>query len=332
MEAQGGLFAIALKDDRAKMTLKSCAQDIKLQRKHTARIYQNYQRDFSFDEIFEALNCAGRLADTSVSAEATYLPVISLEAKQQIAREAHFATAREIFHPVKRRQIADFSRKSRLRLLKLVSRLEKNASGIFLTFTYRANMQDHSQAKYHLDLLLRWLKYNYQEGAFLWRMEYQKRGAIHFHIIAFNLKHIDIDAVTTYWQELTLDDSYPDVETIHNRRKALYYVSKYVAKHEVNSPSGFISEPYSEKLQFFGRFWGVVNRKLLPFAPLTYLYLHGDAKVFHDMRRYARRHYKRLSRRLQGFCLLVSDAEQWLNLMYHEEVTTQRIYGLQMRS
>jgi len=117
-------------------------------------------------------------------------------------------------------------------------------------------MQDHSEAKNHLDLLLRWLKYNYKEGAFLWRMEYQQRGAIHFHIIAFNVHRVEIEKVTKYWQELTGDDSYPDVETMHNRRKAVYYVSKYVAKRESNNPSGFINEPYSEKPQFFGRFLG----------------------------------------------------------------------------
>lgn len=309
---------------------RSCADDIKLQRKHTARIYANYQKDFSFEESFEALDCSRPRPNTSMEQDPVYLPIISDEAKQQIAREACHATMRDLFTPVKRRMIAEFSRKSRLRLLKLVSRLEKTASGLFLTFTYRANMQDHTEAKNHLDLLLRWLKYNYPVGAFLWRMEYQKRGAIHFHVIAFNVHRVDLQSITKYWQELTGDDSYPDVETMHNRRKALYYVSKYVAKPEQNS-SGFINEPYSEKTVFFGRFWGCVNRKALPFAPRTYLYLRGDAKVFHDMRRYGRKHYARLSRRYQGFCLLVADAEQWLNLLWQVESTNGRVMSLQLR-
>lgn len=352
IEAQGGLFAVAIESDLPRRTQHSTAHDLKMQRKHTARIYQNYQKDFSFEEIFEALDCTGRQADTSIRCnpeapyysqdrykralnrtteqDPVYMPVITPEAKAQIEREALFATLREIHDQPKRKMIAEFSRKSRLRLLKLVTRLEKNASGKFLTFTYRENMQDHTEAKVHLDLLLRYLKYHYKQGAFLWRMEYQKRGAIHFHVIAFNVAWIDIDALTAYWQEMTGDDSYPDVEAIHNRRKAMYYVSKYVAKHERTDISGFISEPYSEKPQFFGRFWGVVNRKNLPLAVRTYFRVVGDAKVFHDLRRYARRFYAGLSRRYQGFCLLTVDGNQWLDLMYRSELETGRVYGLRV--
>lgn len=328
VEAQGGFFAVAFRDEQTKQTLRSCAFDVKLQRKHTNRIVQSYQKDFSFEESFYALALTRNIAHTRNEQDDMGYPVISQEARAQIAREASSATWRDMHSTPKRKMIAEFSRKSRLRLLKMVSRLEKTASGLFLTFTYRANMQDHSQAKTHLDLLLRWLKYNYAEGAFLWRMEYQQRGAIHFHIIAFNIHRVDIAKITAYWQEMTGDDSYPDVETMHNRRKAMFYVSKYVAKTEKHLPSGFINEPYPEKLQFTGRFWGVVNRKLLPLAERTLIYLHGDAKVFHDLRRYARRHYKRLSRRLQGFTLLVGDAQQWLDLLWKTELQTGRIYGM----
>jgi len=324
VEAQGGFFAVAFRGEHTKSTLKSIADDLKLQRKHTARITKNYQKDFSFEEAFGVSACTRPGQDTRTEQDDEYYPVISPEARAQIAREAHFATLRDLHSTQKRRAIADFSRKSRLRLLKLVSRLEKTASGLFLTFTYRANMQDHTDAKKHLDLLLRWLKYHHPEGAFLWRMEYQKRGAIHFHVIAFNVRRIEIQSLTQYWQELTGDNSYPDIETMHNRRRALYYVSKYVAKHESNNPSGFISEPYSEKPAFFGRFWGVVNRKLLPFAARSLIFLQGDAKAFHDLRRYARRHYKRLSGRLQGFTLLVGDAQQWLDLLWRTERDNDR--------
>lgn len=328
VEAQGGLFAVAFRDAATHATLRSCADDLKLQRKHTNRIIHNYQKDFSFQEAFGVSACTQPGQDTRVETDDTYYPVISPEARVQIAREATLATLRDLHNTTKRRAIADFSRKSRLRLLKLVSRLEKTASGLFLTFTYRANMQDHSAAKQHLDLLLRKLKYDHPEGAYLWRMEYQKRGAIHFHVIAFNVHKVEIEKLTQYWQELTGDDSFPDVERIQNRRKTLYYVSKYVAKHESNISSGFINEPYLEKPAFFGRFWGVVNRKNLPLAPRTLIYLTGDAKVFHDLRRYARRYFNRLSRRLQGFTLLVGDAEQWLELLWHIEQSNDRIMAL----
>ena len=245
----------------------------------------------------------------------------------------------------KRGAITEFSRRSRGRLLRLVARLKPEASGLFLTMTYRQNMRDHVLAKKHLDKLLRWLKYNYPEGAFVWRMEYQRRGAIHFHLLCFNVSFIEAGKVTTYWQKLTGDDSYPDVQNIQNRRKATYYVSKYIAKvveDEMSAPawllaqaarsfpllvalgalaaSGFIYVPYLEKSSFVGRFWGVVNRKNLPYAPLRSCRIVGGADVLHEMRRDSRRRCPKTSKRLQGFSLFVDDAERWRSLMeYHIE-------------
>ena len=162
-------------------------------------------------------------------------------------------------------------------------------------------------------------------------MEYQRRGAIHFHLLCFNVAFIEAGKVTTYWQDMTGDDSYPDVREIQNRRKATYYVSKYTAKVAdgmvdavpswmlaiaLRSPRtalalaalarrGFIYVPYLEKSGFVGRFWGVVNKKNLPYAPLRSCRIIGGADVLHKMRRYARRYYAKTSKRLQGFSLFV---------------------------
>lgn len=76
--------------------------------------------------------------------------------------------------------------------------------------------------------------------------------------------------------------------------------------------------PYLEKNGFVGRFWGVVNRKNLPYAPLRGCRIIGGADVLHEMRRYARRYSPKVSKRLQGFSLFVDDAERWRCLMeYH---------------
>lgn len=225
---------------------------------------------------------------------------------------------------MKRGRIAGFSRKSRKRLLELVSRLNVGAAGLFLTFTYRENMTDHKKAKRHLDLLLRWLKRRFPESAILWRMEYQRRGAIHFHLIAFGADYVNLHDITAYWQRMTEDDSYPDVERITSRRKALNYVSKYIAKLPNADESealvdGLDSVPYSEISEdgaWVGRYWGVVNRDKLPFAAAVVIAVTGRLAAFFDFKRAARRYYKRgiWRSRIQGFTLFVNDAERWFDL------------------
>ncbi len=256
---------------------------------------------------------------------------------KQIERQAGELARERLLQRSKRGAVSDFSRRSRGRLLRFVARLDPAASGLFLTLTYRQNMRDHVLAKEHLDKLLRWLKYNYQGGAFLWRMEYQRRGAIHFHVLCFGVAFIEAQKITDYWQALTGDDSYPDLSEIQSRRKATYYVSKYIAKVPpatdgipnfffalaarslrlalalgLLAANGFILVPYSEKRPFVGRFWGCVNRQNLPYAPLHVRRVIGAADVLHEFRRYARRYWKGTSKRLQGFSLFVGSSDQWL--------------------
>lgn len=76
--------------------------------------------------------------------------------------------------------------------------------------------------------------------------------------------------------------------------------------------------PYLEKDAFIGRFWGIVNRKQMPYAPLRACRIIGGADVLHEMRRYSRRYYAKMSKRLQGFTLFVDDAERWRQLMEFE--------------
>ena len=40
----------------------------------------------------------------------------------------------------------------------------------------------------------------------------------------------------------------------------------------------------------------------------------GAADVFHEMRRYTRRYWRGMSKRLRGFSLFVGSADEWLRL------------------
>jgi hypothetical protein len=255
-----------------------------------------------------------------------------------------------------RGRIYEFSRKSRLRLLRATARLSTKAGGLFVTFTYRKNVTDAKRAKEHLALMLLWIKRWYPETACIWRMEYQKRGAAHFHVMVLNRRFIPADKLTAHWQKITGDDSYPDIEKIRTRRKLTSYIAKYIAKvtqeptvegtwvtddgasredghmsdgayilapeqenelHRIDAVfaggSGLDNVPYSDN--YIGRLWGVTNRKMLPLAPLEVIhYTKSSPELFETMRRYARRYWKRMSRRFQGFSLFTPNPYRWLEV------------------
>jgi len=219
--------------------------------------------------------------------------------------------------------VQHFSRRSRSRLLRVGARLKKDVFGVMATFTYRENMVDHAEAKQHLKLLTQWLQYHYKNTALLWRLEYQERGAIHFHILCLNINWVDAGAVTAYWQKLTGDDSYPDLKRLRSRRRVMAYISKYIAKMEQSEQAsgmsdGFINVPYLQN--FVGRFWGIVNRKCLPLAELEVMFVRGSFQLLNNLRRYARRKWGGLSRRVCGFSLFVNDSKQWMRLAQYELV------------
>jgi len=234
--------------------------------------------------------------------------------------------ARRRAEQARRGRITEFSKKSRMRLLCHGARLKKKAGGRFLTFTYRENKTDIPAAKHDLELMLLWLKRKYPQAAFIWRMEYQGRGAIHFHVLALNVYFIPHGHLTRRWQEITGDDSYPDNKPCRSKRKTMYYISKYLAKNTqagdnvgINASvpsddSGLVNLPYSDN--YTGRWWGVINRKALPLASQTVIIVSvSDGRAFYELKRYARRKWRYLSRRIQGFTLFVNNPERWLELL-----------------
>ena len=229
----------------------------------------------------------------------------------------------------RRGTIEEFSRRSRKRLLELCARLRDDARGLFLTLTYRENVQNGAVAKRHLDLMLRWLRYHNPDTAIIWRAEQQKRGAWHFHLLLLGASFIPVEGIRAHWLKI-IEDVAPadgrsagnvDIERIHDRKKVMSYVSKYIAKVPGggSADSRLDHAPYLEKsgLSFvpIGRFWGVVGRKFLPLAERVAFQVVGSPVAVMQFRRYARRFKPKLHwGRIQGFTLFVNDALRWLRL------------------
>ncbi|APE75293.1 plectrovirus-related protein [Spiroplasma citri] len=106
----------------------------------------------------------------------------------------------------------------------------------FTTLTYAENMQDIKKANYHFKLFIKKIKYHfskykknkYENLKYLVAYEYQKRGAVHFHII-FS-EYISNKIIRKYWP-------YGLNKNLPVRNGTNEFVSKYVAKYVVKAYS-----------------------------------------------------------------------------------------------
>jgi hypothetical protein len=169
---------------------------------------------------------------------------------------------RKINEPPKREpgDITGFSRKSRLRLLKKVNRVdhENKSDPYFVTLTYPEKYPvKREEYKSDLETFLKRLKRAAGDLEYLWRLEAQKRGAPHYHLLLYIERDINLSLfqewVSENWYEVAQrnwdlkDEKHLEAGTnckkIEDFRQVSYYVSKYMAKED------------DEKLKDQGRYW-----------------------------------------------------------------------------
>jgi hypothetical protein len=120
--------------------------------------------------------------------------------------------------------------------------------------------------------------------AVVWKQEFQARGAVHFHLLAFSWRRrppwVERDELANRW-----GFGYVWVE-FFDKGRVLSYVAKYVRKPAADPPEGAsppavppadpvdltdtaISE--QEEGQYPGRFWGIAGRQNLMWAEVILL-------------------------------------------------------------
>lgn len=190
----------------------------------------------------------------------------------------------------KRREIREFSRDSQRRLARLLLNTAERFKYMF-TLTYGINQRNCKITKRHLDYFLtRFRKSNGRNVGYVWVLEFQKRGAVHFHIwfedikienfmewqlievrrqIQLRFKDCVEDLnrfkyLTYLWLLVTeeLDNlktmrTSTDLKAIYSKGFTWKYATKYLAKKDqkvylgnVNKETGEIGEPW------IGRYWG----------------------------------------------------------------------------
>jgi len=183
----------------------------------------------------------------------------------------------------KRGRIKEWSPKSRMLLKCVLAGLERKALAVshFVTLTYPADFpapEDHGIYKNHLRVMGQAMRREFGEGcSAVWKLEFQKRGAAHYHFIVFGLGD-DLVKVRKWfarrWFEIVAsgDDKHlragTQVDTARSVGGAMSYLCKYFDKADQTRPGNFT-----------GRYWGKVNGRALPKASQVILTFESDREA-----------------------------------------------------
>lgn len=202
-----------------------------------------------------------------------------------------------------------FSRSARRRMMRQLAMMERPTvfdAPLFVTLTYPGKEElwkgfDPTDWKRHLDTWGKRVLRAWPGAAAIWRLEPQKRGAPHFHLIIWGVWQGGIPRsipakrrwkallgwISESWWEVvgSGDDDHlkagTNCEVVENVKKMFYYASKYLAK------TG--DDTWLEEYGSVGRLWGVLGRDSLPLAEeMTVTVTPGEAvEIIRWARRFA---------------------------------------------
>lgn len=160
----------------------------------------------------------------------------------------------------KRNEIEGFSRGSRYRLFRLLHSLRFSTVS-FVTLTYGQTFPTNGRiAKIHLKAFRRATERRWGNLSAIWRMEFQRRGAPHFHILYLDAPWIPVEDWCLVWDR---SRHAPNGERsrnsldlkINRETKGSDVVGKYLGKY-IAKPT---QENDSEEKEKWGRVWGKWN-------------------------------------------------------------------------
>jgi len=168
-----------------------------------------------------------------------------------------------------RGEIASYSDESRRRLIRTIASVDHTilSTAMFATLTFHRPLADHS-AWTALHNWIRAIRHRYPSMMYLWRMELQARGAVHFHVVLWLPIRYDTIMrsrrmprwMSAVWHRVADPESRPHTihgakcELVRDGRRLSRYVAKYMVKDAITK-SGII-----------GRRWGISRN--LPRSPV----------------------------------------------------------------
>jgi len=202
---------------------------------------------------------------------------------------AHVSIPRPASMPApggRRGSVKEFSHASRRRLQKTLASIDRSQMPrlpLFLTLTYPAKWTDDAALwKSHLDAFFKRLTRKLPDAAAVWKLEFQKRGAPHYHLLLFNCVYLSAKWVAEAWNEIIAPGDTDhlragtEVRRVKTWRGVASYAAKYMSKSEDLREHGKV-----------GRYWGIHNRRALPInlvrAALSWLQAYTIRRTFYRM-------------------------------------------------
>lgn len=204
----------------------------------------------------------------------------------------------------KRGRVQGFSKASRIRMMRTLARVNKEEIPYFVTLTYpKMWAENPKEWKRHLDLLFRRIKYKYPNFSAIWKLEFQKRGAPHYHLFIWGVGNKEFFKVwiSRVWFEVVGSGDIKhlkagtQVQNIKSWRGVMSYSAKYMSK-EVSASE-------------VGRLWGVVNRDFIPWSSIE-KYKIFPRQVILAMR-YMRRFAHIKSRDYASLTIFTENPKRW---------------------
>lgn len=163
----------------------------------------------------------------------------------------------------RRGKVHEFSRSSRRRLQRTIAGINRDSMPylpLFITLTYPAEYSANSEDwKRNLDTLLKRIARRFPHAAAIWKLEFQRRGAPHFHVLLFNMRYLSHTWVARAWTDIVAPGNEKhlkagtEVRRVKSWSGVAHYAAKYMSKKD-----------QSVKAADVGRHWGVFNRAGLP--------------------------------------------------------------------
>jgi hypothetical protein len=198
---------------------------------------------------------------------------------------------------VARGTIGEFSRGSARRFQQEFNKVQRVelVRGLLVTLTYPDDYERWTVAetKKHLRAFFKRLQRVYPNVAVMWKLEPQKRGAPHYHLVGLGVRKIDKHWLSRAWYEVVGSG---DIKHLHSgtQRKNIKdyngvcaYLSSYLAKSKNKLTDG---SP--------GRFWGVMGPIERYYGDKVVFDMPGEAAV--DMYRVLDKRRLALARRPVG--------------------------------
>lgn len=213
--------------------------------------------------------------------------------------------------------ISEFSREAQRNMFYMIARIRRDCLPSFITLTFPKVYSDNPKDwKKSLKNFIQHLGRRFPEVSGIWKLEPQKRGAPHFHLLVWGVSCTELLAVVP-WEWFTLvgngdlqhlqwhqgncgSGNIPCVQEVVTEKAMYHYVTKYISKSSV------------EGWKNVGKWWGVFFKERLPFGEEVVFEITDENAI--QIMRYMRRFtgHRSCTGRNNQSRQIICDANHWM--------------------